>query len=112
MEHKDRCVYEDGHWFSPDNGRFWAKGDKLYWETGEVTENVGVMRLMKMEGPDYSQWPDEYRAEVLKENQRRYGAYQKQKAEEKAAHDKLVDAARAKLTQQEFNAVLLEGSGY
>lgn len=47
----------NGPGFSPDGGRFWVKGNLLYWKDGEVwdmTEGWVIRAMMYDEGDDYS----------------------------------------------------------
>ena len=67
---------KDGPGFSPDGGRFWKRGDKIFWEDGEITSatSEGVFRCMKIKGrdcEDFSQRSEEKRKAVQAEYAKR-----------------------------------------
>jgi hypothetical protein len=103
----------NGPSWSPDGGSFWRKDGKLYWEDGSITDDGGMMREMPTPIPesewhlyeDYSAWSDEKRAEVA-------AARKAEREQAKSAHDEWVAviralqaSAKAKLTEEEYEAV-------
>lgn len=98
----------DGPYWSPDGGYFWAKDGKYYWESGHVTDceplRLGFSSdLSHVE--DFSAWSEEKRAAVYAETRREI---ERNKARERRYYkkrDALVESARAKLTEKEFDAV-------
>lgn len=96
----------DGHYSNPHGlPRFFARGGRLYWETGEVTgpeKSPGV--IISSQGEDYSAWSDDHRALV-------YAAFLDDKKEREAFSEQyrirleaLRASARAKLTPEEIEA--------
>ena len=60
----------DGFGWSPEGGHFEIKNNTVYWEDGDITENADTafFRSMPAEvGELYSEWTEEYRAEVKAE---------------------------------------------
>jgi len=108
-----KCFPENGHWHSIDGGPCFVVDDTVYWATGEVSPNRGVCRMMKMDsGEDYSKWSDEKRAEVWAETLRKREEYETERCERQKAQDILIESARAKLTEEEFDAVFESGRDY
>jgi hypothetical protein len=109
----------DGPGWSPDGGYYYVRDGMIYWSDGEVGDT------RKGQGPcrlgvnsdyshveDFSQWSDEKRAAVLAETMRKRAEYA---AIRKAAYEemeRLVEIARGKLTEDEFNAVMEYGRDY
>ena len=99
----------DGSWFSPDGGDFTTKGGTLYWNDGDVTtlkpgcvvRTIPAMHFV--ENP--STWTPEHRAEVRAETAKRRAQYQAEQAEDDARLNGHIESARAKLTDEEFEAV-------
>ena len=104
----------DGPHWTPDGGRFWAKGGKYYWPDGDVTTNQPLRLWDTNVTPesveDYSAWSDEKRAAVVAESKRKRDDMQKQMEEYEERRQKLIDSARAKLTPEEFAAVFESGA--
>ncbi len=106
----------DGPGWSPDGGKFWKKGDKLYWHDGEVT-NANLLIRVGMSGTscdheDYSAWSDEKRAAIFKETQSRWEAAAKEEKRELEIRNTLRASARLKLTAEEIKACDLEYDEY
>jgi hypothetical protein len=113
-----RADFKDGDYCSPDSGYFVCRGGMIYWEDGEVwsvkKSREAIFRYMPVTSApeDYSKWTKEKRDEVVKH-------YRVLQAEEtlriQADNDdrqRLVNSARSKLTEDEFNAMLEEGREY
>lgn len=102
---------------SPDNGSFWRKGGRIYFEDGSVFDDAGfVQRESLFEIPEsewhkyenYSAWSDEKRAEVMAAKKAERDKYE---AEVKVWEDEvrtLKASAKAKLTEDEWEAVNTE----
>ena len=101
----------EGPGWSPDGGKFWVKGDLLYWHDGTIWDmrDGCIIRSMHYDhDEDYSAWSDDKRAAVLAENRAEYA---KIKAEDdcyNAERTRLRESARAKLTPEEIEACNLE----
>ena len=105
----------DGPNWSPDGGYFFTRGNKLFWEDGEITDMpidqlIGI-RVMPggLHCEDFSQWTDEHRTEVKEAYRVRREANRKMMAMVEEKRKILVARAKRKLTKAEFKAVLEEG---
>lgn len=105
----------DGHYFSPDGGKFEKLADKLYWETGEITK-LGdnpmscVIRCLPSEtGERYSQWTDEYRVTVIEGWRAKREQWATERENQQREQDALLESAAAKLTEAEYQAVVNSG---
>lgn len=109
-----KTEWPQGPGWSPDGGRYWIKGHFIYWHTGHVGDlrDGAVFRVMPggyQHDEDYSAWTDEHRAQVRKEwEERRDAAKAEAEAAEKIRQGHLA-SARAKLTDEEWHAVVEEG---
>lgn len=105
----------NGPGWSPDGGNYWAKDNVLYWHDGDITKlGPGIaVRLgfpgSNDNGEDYSAWTDEHRAEVKAKFAADRAEYKRKQEEEEAVNEKLVESAKAKLTEDEFDAVVALG---
>ena len=58
--------------FSPDMGRFEHKGSRFYFQTGLVTEDNIIIRLMPSDHDiEYSKWSNKKREKMLKKCNKR-----------------------------------------
>lgn len=108
--------------YALDYGPFWATEDKIYWKSGAVWDNNGevLMRISSMgmdvtptnSVVDYSQWSEEKRAEVLAENNRLWAQQLAEDKKEWKEREALRASAKAKLTQEEYDAIAIEHDDY
>jgi hypothetical protein len=108
-----------GPGWSPDGGRFWVRGTNIYWEDGSIGDlttgrgvpcRVGIHNTFHNE--DYSKWTDEQRAQVAARHEE---ARKKNKAEMDEfwkENERLCKSARAKLTEEEWDAVISSEAHY
>jgi hypothetical protein len=100
----------EGPGWSPDGGRFWVKDGKSYWEDGDITDlsiEGHLFRTMpgNASGEDYSAWSEEKRSAEKAKNALLRDRYAKEVAELSERDKMLVESARSKLTEDEFEAV-------
>jgi hypothetical protein len=114
-----KTQFPDGNYFSPDGGYLTAKGNKLYWEDGDITENPSIIRIIAATGPDFSLMTDEERAQKQAEvkdfrdkEKARRAALENAGAPYRERQSALLASAKAKLTPEEFTACLEEGRNY
>lgn len=105
---------EQGPGYSPDGGNLWREGNLIYWEDGDIVNleqhHSYIIRYMRLtNGVDYSKWTDEQRETAKKEKAERIAKHKARVAELTAKRDGLVESAKAKLTIEEFEAVLSLG---
>lgn len=101
--------------FSPDIGKFVERDGKTYSEWGHVYGSDACFRSLPY-GSDahenYADWTDEQRSERLAKNVLEHEEYKKRRQAERDARQVLVDSAKAKLTEEEFSAVLQYAASY
>jgi len=106
----------DGPHWSPDGGYFWAKGGKYYWRHGSITTSppcrIWDGNVNEELAEDYSAWSDEKRAEVFAETERKREEWRKLEVEYQTEQEKLIESARAKITEEEFAAIFASGRDY
>ena len=113
VEASDRS--NDQFSFSPDVGRLVCRGDFLYTEYGEVIPRKGsFIRMMPCDrGENYADWSEEHRCTVREAFQAQWrkedAARAAARAEQRARREVLVNQARCKLTDEEFEAVYDKG---
>lgn len=102
---------------------FWRKGNKFYWENGEVTDvphaAEGITMMINpysSSNENYSEWTDEKRASVKAEWDANRRATKEAEEKEERERLALVEVAKQKLTEEEFDAVYdtgyYEGRGF
>jgi len=100
---------QEGPGFSPDGGRLFVREGVIYWANGDVTPAEGPQIMIRYmpcdDGEDYSLWTDDQRARRREEGTRQREDYQAQEEADRAAEEALVESARGKLTEEEFQAV-------
>jgi hypothetical protein len=102
-------VTGDTFGYSPDIGKFVTREGKMYSENGVVYESGGMFRSMPREADsheNYADWTEKQRSEKFIEVFRRQEECEKQRDAERAARRILVEQAKQKLTEAEFQAVL------
>jgi hypothetical protein len=99
--------------FSPDAGGAVIRGGVMYTEHGVVIPNwrETFIRWMPYSAQpsgteNYADWTDEHRQEVRSHAQALYDRQEEKKAAETRARQKIVDRAKAKLTEEEFDAIV------
>lgn len=101
---------DDVFGYSPDIGRYVTRDGKTYSQWGHVYGPDALFRSSMPYGADahenYADRTDEQRAARLAKNVQEREEYEKQRKAERDARQVLVDRAKAKLTEEEFNAVL------
>jgi Arc/MetJ-type ribon-helix-helix transcriptional regulator len=110
IEGSDRS--NDRFYFSPDVGRLVWRGDFLYTEYGEVIPSNALVRLMPSaheQFDNYADWSETYRTAIREAFQAEARKAEAVRAEERAQRELLVDRARHKLTDEEFQAVYAKG---
>jgi hypothetical protein len=101
----------DRFFYGPDVGQAVMRGDFLYTKYGEVIPRDALVRMLPCDAVDenYADWSEEYRRAVREA----YAAEDRKRQAEEAARrvqrDALVAQARAKLTEEEFDAVYWTG---
>ena len=96
--------------FSPDVGRLVRRGDFFYTEYGEVIPSRSFVRTMPCEqGENYADWSEAHRNAVREAFQAQWRREDAARAELRARREALVDQARCKLTDEEFEAVYDKG---
>ena len=99
----------DAFGFSPDVGRFVLRNDLMYTEHGAVytrAEQTWIRSMPTATGEEnYADWSDGKRAEVAAENARKYALQEEERKAARQAQELLVLSAKAKLTEEEFDAV-------
>jgi hypothetical protein len=110
-EYQKSMKLADGAYFSPDGGSFWAKGDALYWEDGEITSNEGkYLRCVPMpKGEDFSLWSYEERREV-REKMAILRELNKKEGEEYEARQSLLVNSDYEATKEEYGCCLFQGA--
>lgn len=106
----------DIYGFSPDIGKYVRRGKQYFTETGGVYEFSINSAFRTMDyGPikptqeNYADWSETKRAEMQAACKAESEAFDKEKAELQKAQDVLVESARGKLTEEEFQAVYRSG---
>lgn len=97
--------------YSPDIGKFVTRDGKTYSEYGHVYAEGPDRVFRSLPRPfgsheNYADWTDEQRAARLAKNDREREEHEKRRKSERDARQALVDRAKEKLTEEEFNAVL------
>ena len=97
----------DRFYFSPDIGHLVWRGEFFYTEHGFIERDTIVIRMIPIDGfvPNYADWSNEERTTVrlaFEAEQKKYKAREKRQRKRRA---RLVEQARAKLTEAEFAAV-------
>lgn len=109
VEERTGYSLPDGDYWSPDCGAFVARGDKLYHETGKISENcVGAIRLMPGGytcSEDYSLWTDERRQKEIDKRARAWNERMEKERLHQEDLDRRVAAAEAKLTKEDIDAM-------
>jgi hypothetical protein len=106
-------MIDDEFGYSPDVGRYVRRYGRLYTEDGCVYEEneyttIRGMPLGAGAHENYAEWTDEQRARVLAAAKQTYEEYKKVKEAEHFARLKLVEQAKAKLTEEEYEAIVVE----
>jgi len=99
----------NGPGFSPDGGNYWEKDGVLYWEDGDITvlgPNVWLRTMDVSTGIDYSAWSDEERAAVKEKWRLKRIAAKDQYDAGWAECQRLVESAKAKVTEEEWDALI------
>lgn len=116
MNNDQNQIHEwpQGPGYSPDGGKYWIKGHFIYWHDGQVGDLRDGLMIRVMPGgyhhdENYSAWSDEHRAKVKQEWAEKRAAWKKEAEEAEARRQVHLASARAKLTDDEWNAVLVEG---
>lgn len=100
----------DRFYFSPDVGHLVWRGDFLYTEYGEVVPSNALVRMMPcVQVENYADWNEVHRSTVREAFQTEARKAEAERIEQRAQRDVLVDQARHKLTDEEFQAVYAKG---
>ena len=99
----------DGPGWSPDGGKFWVKGDLLYWSDGSVWDmrDGGIIRTMPngyQHDEDYSSWSEERRSATLSAARVEYARYAEEEKQREERRNALRASALTKLTADEAEA--------
>ena len=108
IEVVDRSSRSDDEFFyGPDVGQAVRRGGFLYTKYGEVLPRNAVVRMLPCSSVDenYADWSEEYRRAVREAYATEDRKMEAEEAECRARRGALVEQARAKLTEEEFDAV-------
>lgn len=102
-----------GPGWSPDGGAFWRRDGKIYWESGHVAPDFGMIRESPESIPesewhlheDYSSWSDRKRAAALAKTEAVQRKTERRERARLRAMKKLAASAKKKITREEFEAV-------
>lgn len=104
---------DDEFFYGPDVGQAVRRGGLLYTKYGEVLPGNAVVRMLSCssDGVDenYADWSEEYRRAVREAYATEDRKRKAEEAECRGRRDTLVEQARAKLTEEEFDAVYDKG---
>jgi hypothetical protein len=94
--------------YSPDIGSYVKRNGKIYTEYGAVYSDSFLIRsaLCSSISENYADWTEEHRAEVKAAFEKKWEEEKNKKDVEKASHQKLIEQAKTKLTEDEFWAVM------
>lgn len=100
--------------WSPDVGRFVRREDTIYTEHGHtyVDGDGYAFRVGSMsdtpptDGENYADWSESKREEVIAMNRARTEKYEEEEAREVKKRNALVEQAKAKLTPEEYEAIV------
>lgn len=98
--------------WSPDIGSYVERGDHVYTVHGHVYPAGGMWRSSlspSAETENYADWTDEKRAAVRVEAKARQAREEQERREEDERRARLIATSRAKLTDEEYEAVYTQG---
>jgi len=104
-------VSDDEFGFSPDVGKYVRRGRRMHTEYGHIYEAheqtmIRSMPVVPGSHENYAEWTDEQRAHALAVVERSSEEHEKAEAAERSARLKLVEQAKAKLTEEEYEAIV------
>jgi hypothetical protein len=102
---------DDEFFYGPDVGQAVRRGGFLYTKYGEVLPGNAPVRMLPCAAVDenYADWSEEYRRAVREAYAAEDRKMKAAEAERRAHRDVLVEQARSKLTEEEFDAVYWTG---
>jgi hypothetical protein len=104
----ERRMKNDQFGFSPDAGKFVVRDGKIHTEFGLVYRNFATFRSLPREvdsHENYADWSDEQREEALAKHRRMCEELDRRRKAQQELKLTLVESARKKLTEEEFDAV-------
>jgi hypothetical protein len=102
----DKASEEDRFFFSPDVGRIVLREGLYYTEYGHIYSESSCIRMMPSEPfENYADWDHAKRQAIRAETERIEAENDTRRAIERAQQLELVESARLKLSEEEFDAV-------
>ena len=98
--------------WSPDIGRFVTRNEKTYTEYGCIYDQSAIFRSMisnHASEENYADWSTEKREQALVQTEEKIKLQKDKEETEKKYRIKLIESAKMKLTEAEFNAILTVG---